>query len=59
MDLFMSTALAQASEGAAQAAGKQPSMFETMLPMLFIFVVMYFIMEYAWTPSPDQESLHK
>lgn len=44
MDLFMSTALAQASEGAAQAAGKQPSMFETMLPMLFIFVVMYFIM---------------
>lgn len=44
MDFLVSTAFAQASESAAEAAGKQPSMFETMLPMLFIFVVMYFIM---------------
>ena len=43
MNLLTSTAFAQASEG-AQAAGSQPSMFETMIPLLFIFVVMYFIM---------------
>ena len=43
MDFLVSTALAQATEG-AQAAGQQPSMFETMLPLLLLFVVMYFIM---------------
>ena len=41
VDFFSSTAMAQAQE-AAKAA--QPSMLENMLPFLFIFIAMYFIM---------------
>ena len=42
MMLFESTAFA--SEAPAGTAGKQPSLFESMVPMLLIFVVMYFVM---------------
>lgn len=41
MQGFLATAIA--SE-ATSAAAKQPSMIETLIPLIFIFVVMYFIM---------------
>lgn len=41
--LFFSESIAMASEAVAQEAAKQPSLFESMVPMLLIFVVMYFL----------------
>ena len=40
---WINTAFAEVTEQGAQAA-KQPSMLESMIPLVFIFVVMYFIM---------------